>query len=134
MLKRVPPTLIHADLHLDNVMFLPDGTPVILDWPSACMGSAVLDLGRLLIEGMDCAVRREMQHELISVYLARLADHGVELGEEGITEELASVAILLYGAGIRWTTNFENRSAPPRARLVMESLVQRSAEAAVEFA
>lgn len=46
-LASCPDALLHADLHLDNMMFEPDGTPVILDWARAGHGPAVLDLAEI---------------------------------------------------------------------------------------
>ena len=45
-LGQAPVTLVHADLHLDNVLFLGDGTPVVLDWPSACLGASAPSTSR----------------------------------------------------------------------------------------
>ena len=48
MLADLPETLLHGDLHLDNVMFEDCGTsPVILDWAQVCRGPAALDLCEL---------------------------------------------------------------------------------------
>jgi thiamine kinase-like enzyme len=49
MLADLPETLLHGDLHLDNVMFEDRGTlPVILDWARVCRGPAALDLCELV--------------------------------------------------------------------------------------
>lgn len=42
-LREAPPHPLHADLHLDNVLFTDDG-PVILDWGSACLGTPAIDI------------------------------------------------------------------------------------------
>jgi len=47
LLAACPDALLHADLHLDNMMFEPDGTPVILDWARAGHGPAILDLAEI---------------------------------------------------------------------------------------
>ena len=44
-----PARLIHGDLHLDNVVFTPDG-PRILDWQTASIGDPVDDVVRLAME------------------------------------------------------------------------------------
>src|SRR5207237_2386916 len=43
-----PPTIIHGDYHLDNVMFVPSLPPrviAILDWETATIGDPLVDLG-----------------------------------------------------------------------------------------
>jgi aminoglycoside phosphotransferase (APT) family kinase protein len=41
-LHEAPAHPVHADLHLDNVLFTDDG-PVVLDWGSVCRGAPVVD-------------------------------------------------------------------------------------------
>lgn len=54
ILGSAPVTLLHADLHLDNVVFESDtGRPIVLDWARAAKGPAALDLVRLLFEAAD---------------------------------------------------------------------------------
>ncbi len=48
-----PRVLIHADMHLDNVIFAPDGHAVLLDWQSVSLGPAAYDVARLLVESVD---------------------------------------------------------------------------------
>jgi hypothetical protein len=38
-------TVVHTDLHLDNVLFAgTDQPPVVIDWPSACIGPLAVDV------------------------------------------------------------------------------------------
>jgi Ser/Thr protein kinase RdoA (MazF antagonist) len=58
-LRRRDTCWIHSDAHLDNVLFRPDGTAVLLDWSGASIGPAAVDLARLLTECVDAGARRE---------------------------------------------------------------------------
>jgi aminoglycoside phosphotransferase (APT) family kinase protein len=52
-LRSGPPTLVHNDFRLDNIIFRPDGTPVILDWQVPAIGRGTHDLAFLLAGSMD---------------------------------------------------------------------------------
>ncbi len=67
----LPVTLIHADLHLDNVIFEP-GEAAIIDWQSVSLGPGSYDLARFLSEGVREA--RDALNELIDLYLRTRAD------------------------------------------------------------
>jgi aminoglycoside phosphotransferase (APT) family kinase protein len=46
-LRRTPGVAVHGDLHLDNVLFAPEGArrrPVVLDWGSVCAGPGAVDV------------------------------------------------------------------------------------------
>lgn len=49
-LADAPETLVHDDLHLDNVVFEDGDRPVILDWARAARGPAAVDLAQLLFD------------------------------------------------------------------------------------
>jgi aminoglycoside phosphotransferase (APT) family kinase protein len=80
-LSAAPPTLIHADLHLDNVIFMPsEGEPdaKIIDWQSVMRGPAVLDLARFIVEALDIEDRRAHEDRLVGNYHRILVDAGVD--------------------------------------------------------
>ena len=134
-LARSPTTLIHADLHLDNVLVLEDGVPVVLDWPSACRGPAAVDVARLLVEGMTSEARRVQQERLTLRYLAALASRGVTYDIDRMRTDVTCVATLLYAAAVRWAAGpHAVRAGAPRVALLVDALVRNCADAATEFA
>lgn len=118
-LEALPRTLIHTDLHLDNVLFLPSGEPVVIDWPGARRGPAILDVARLLVEGMTPSTRRA--HEA-----AFLEAHGG--GRDGL--EAALMLFLTYA--VRWGGAERRAPGHPRAREIVASLVRNTTAAAAD--
>jgi len=75
-LADAPHTLLHADLHLDNVLF--DGGaehPVLLDWARVARGPAAIDLVELLF-----SLAPEWRPAL-AIYLEEMRRRGVEVDE-----------------------------------------------------
>lgn len=75
-----PLTLIHADVHLDNVIFRAprrdpsSPRPVLLDWQSVSAGPAMYDLARALADTLHGATAHGGAiHDLVELYAARLA-------------------------------------------------------------
>jgi len=132
-LLRAPPTLVHTDLHLDNVLFLADGTPVILDWPDARRGPAALDFARLLVDHMTSAARRERQERLVLRYRAALASRGVDYDIERLRGDVASAVTIVYAAVVRWAGGPDALEPDlPRVPLIVESVVRSAADAATD--
>lgn len=133
-LQAAPMTLVHGDLHLENVLFCADGTPVILDWPSVSRGPAAADFGHFLAESLTPAMRRARQWTLAKRHTAALAAGGV-VGYDAVAlrRDAERVMVILFGAAIRWAVG---PNAPkqdvPRARALAESLLRNTALAVVE--
>ena len=112
-LRAGPATWIHADAHLDNVLWRPDGTAVLLDWCNAAVGPPAADVARFLSEGVDAASRPA----LVSAY-AR------ELGRPGEWDEAVALAVLpLLQAAVGWAGR-EDLASQGRPAAVCESWLQ----------
>lgn len=73
-------TLIHGDLHLDNVIFAGarGSRPfIILDWQTASVGPPAWDLALFLTGSLSVGDRRAAEDELLDRYVTLLATHGV---------------------------------------------------------
>lgn len=77
-LSGAPITLLHGDLHLDNVLFEADTErPVLMDWARVTRGPAVLDLAELLFAmGSIAALEPTLEHYLGA--LRRRGVHGLD--------------------------------------------------------
>jgi Ser/Thr protein kinase RdoA (MazF antagonist) len=133
-LKAAPLTLVHGDLHLDNVLFCIDGTPILLDWPSVSRGPAAADFAHFLAESVSPPVRRAHQRALADSHAAALATRGViGYSADRLRRDAECVMVILFGAAIRWVAG-PNAPKPdvPRAPLLAQSLLHNTAFAIVE--
>jgi fructosamine-3-kinase len=78
--QALPATLMHADLHLDNIVFDDTGHVVLLDWQSVSAGPGLYDLVRFLAESMRSGQRGALE-TLLETYRTQLASNGGPLHE-----------------------------------------------------
>jgi hypothetical protein len=72
-----PHSLIHGDTHAGNICFASD-QPVFFDWQVASCGPAVKDLSYFACTSLDTDTRREIDSQLVEIYVAHLNGDGVE--------------------------------------------------------
>ncbi len=122
-LADAPATVLHGDLHLDNVLFRPDGTPVVIDWATAARGPAAVDVVRFLTEGLTLEARRALEGPLLARYLRAMSDRGIRYESSALRTHLDDALIVLFGAAIR---SKDPASQPTVARLlpIIENLVR----------
>ncbi len=72
-------TLTHGDFRLDNILARPGRLDEFLfaDWQLFSRGLGATDLARFLAESLDTELRRELQDELLTLYLSTLRAAGV---------------------------------------------------------
>lgn len=89
-LATATPTVIHGDVHLDNVMFdAATGEPIILDWSHTAVGPGCLDLAELVLAAPNAT------DPLIDAYRAALSAHGVPDGDPRDRDaELAAAVVI----------------------------------------
>jgi Phosphotransferase enzyme family len=119
-------TLIHADLHLDNLIFDPGGnrrSVVVLDWQTVSVGPPAWDVARFLFDSLSVEDRRSAEAELLDRYVAVLVAHGVRgYSVEDLRLE-CELALLVFLAGIvGWLTTVDRCEVTSR-----EAALQRAA-------
>jgi hypothetical protein len=80
-LGRQPRTFLHGDFHLHNLLFgaAPGArTLAVIDWQACSRGRATRDLAHFLVTGLPPDRRRANEPDLLRLYHATLAEHGVE--------------------------------------------------------
>jgi thiamine kinase-like enzyme len=120
-LRAGPASWIQVDAHLDNVLWRPDGTAVLLDWCTAAIGPPALDLVRCLVEGVATP---STAGPLLEAYADELNRQGVSAVDAAQLRVAMRIALpaLVQGA-VGWA----GREGPtPKARVadVCESFLR----------
>jgi hypothetical protein len=120
-LSQRPQTLIHSDLHLDNLIFDPaDGRPVaILDWQSASLGSPARDLALFLVGSLSVEDRRAAEAEFFARYLECLGVPDYTVAD--LRNDFALALLVLLAGTVGWLTAEERADSSGRERAVREA-------------
>jgi phosphotransferase family enzyme len=115
-LASAQPTLIHADLHLDNVLFdAADRPAVVLDWDIVANGPVALDV-LFLYGSLSPHERRAVEDEVLEWYAGELACPADEFRRQ------CGLALLVQLAGlVMWLSH------PPRSASSREPAVRKAA-------
>lgn len=75
--RQRPQMVLHADVHLKNWYITADGRMGLSDWQNCCIGHWGRDVAYAMTTALSPDDRRAWERDLISLYLDRLASHGV---------------------------------------------------------
>jgi phosphotransferase family enzyme len=101
-LEQGPASWIHVDAHLDNVLWRPDGTAVLLDWCNAAIGPPVTDLAHFLIEGVLGVSEQDRLTALLSRYVEELETHGTRIRLRELRAGFACALWPLLQGAVGW--------------------------------
>lgn len=123
-LQRRDACWIHGDAHVENVLFRPDGTAMLLDWSGASIGPAAVDLARLLTEGVDAGAQSELATDLVAAYRNELDAGGAEALIGDPWDALSDGLAPLVQAAIAWAARDETREPQARMQALQENLLR----------
>lgn len=133
-LRLAPVTLIHGDLHLDNLLFhAPAQEPgvVIIDWQSVARGRGVIDLALFLFSSLETAVRRTVEERLLQRYYELLRAGGVTgYSFSQLMEDCRLVLLWLLGAKVIWLGSLNVAHLSGRELALVEASVTEDSFAA----
>jgi aminoglycoside phosphotransferase (APT) family kinase protein len=118
-----PATIIHGDLHLDNLIFTSDAGPVLLDWQGVAAGPAIADLGLFLVGALLVADRRVAETDLLARHYQRLVESGVKgyALDDLVADYHRSLVWQLAGI-TGWLARVDLASLAGRERALVEAL------------
>ena len=125
VLAQAPETLIHADLHLENLVFNPADTrrPVaLLDWQGLCSGPGVADMALFVIGSLEPDARRAVADDLFQLYHSLLVGYGVSSYSLAHLREHARWALVKRLAGtVGWLSSANLPDLSPRERATVQA-------------
>lgn len=106
LLDRHPRTVVHADLHLDNVIVDEFGRVTILDWGRPRAAPAAIDVARCLVEVADTRPDEPLGRRLIEHHVGRLRALGVRgYGSDDLRDAIELAQLLFVPGVIRWAAS-----------------------------
>jgi aminoglycoside phosphotransferase (APT) family kinase protein len=85
--------LSHWDYRVENLFFGADGEFAVIDWQLMHMDNPANDLAYLLATNVDVTLRREIEADMMTLYLSGLRDRGIT--SYGIAELVADYRLAL---------------------------------------
>jgi phosphotransferase family enzyme len=117
-------TLIHGDLHLDNMIFDARGrgrSVTVLDWQTVSHGSPAWDVAMFLSGSLSVADRRAVEGELLGHYVSQLSGHGVsDYSLEELRQECRLALMVLLAGTLHWLSTVDHAEATSRERALQE--------------
>jgi hypothetical protein len=123
-MRERPQTLIHNDLHLDNLLFdPPDYRPVVvLDWQTVAVGPPAADVVMSLFTSLSVEDRRAGEAELLDRYVTLLAAHGVRgYSMHDLRRDCGLALLTLLAGTVVGLANLDTEGLTERERELHES-------------
>jgi Phosphotransferase enzyme family len=119
-------TLIHADLHLDNMLFDARGegrSVTVLDWQTVRVGPPAIDVALFLFGSLSVEDRRAAESELLELYIGELSTNGVrEYTIEELRYECGLALLLILAGTVEWLTTAD-QGATARERALHDAVL-----------
>ena len=133
-LKLSPTTMIHADLHLDNVLFSPPENKsgvMLIDWQSVARGRCAIDLALFLFGSLETTARRSVEDYLLQRYHELLRAGGVTAYDfPQLMDDCRLVLLWLLGAKVVWLGSLDLESLSGRELALADASVTEDSFAA----
>lgn len=123
-LRAGPSAWIHVDAHLDNVVWRPDGSAVLLDWCGAAIGPPAVDLARTLTEGIDAGSHPERVDALLATYTSELRSGGCDVSAADSQAALALGSVPLVQSAVGWAGRPGDAETDPRTAALRENFLR----------
>jgi Ecdysteroid kinase-like family len=124
-----PRTLCHGDWRADNLLI--DGENLAaLDFQILGIGSGLYDIAYFTSQSMTAEVRTGRDRELIDIYVAAVAEHGITIDPELAWRQYRQALMFCLIYPVNLMGGYE--AADPRGQELLRTLLSRSAAAILD--
>jgi len=120
-----PQSLVHADLHLDNLIFDPPDdqrSVIVLDWQTVSVGSPAADVAFFLSDALSVEDRRAVEQRVLERYITLLAAHGVRnYTAAELRADYGRALLLRLAATVGWLATVRGDDLTRRERALQEA-------------
>lgn len=136
-LQQGPVTMVHGDLHLDNIFFYPSECkpPVrMIDWQSVARGRGAIDLALFLFGSLETTVRRAVEDDLLRRYYHLLVESGVTgYSFAQLMEDCRLALLWLLGANVMWLGSIDIASLGGREKALVDATLEDGFAALLDY-
>ena len=126
-LAESPKTLIHGDFHLDNILFLTDQSPVVLDWSKPLIGPLEVNLAAFLF---DMVPKTNFEHVLY-IYVEQLNSLGkMAIKKADLIDRLGPALIFKFMEATCGIAQWEPSTT--RGKKIIQAMI-KNAESSIQF-
>ncbi len=126
-------TFIHGDYRQDNMIYQADSLDaIVMDWQICGKGKGIFDFTYFMCQSLPSSTRREIEREILTLYAARLKDHGVnDYGFEQCWHDYRYMVLgcLVYPVTVCGSLDTANE----RGRALAETMLERNLTAINEL-
>ena len=102
---RKPPTILHGDSHLGNVMENADGTASLYDWQCHFRGYGYRDLAYFTMSALTVEDCEAHERDIFDVYTNTLEEHGISVNREEAWREYCLLGMERFDSAMVSLTN-----------------------------
>lgn len=121
-------TFIHGDYRQDNLLYTDDRVDaLVMDWQISGRGKPAFDIAYFMCQSVQSELRRDIEQEVLKLYVGRLKDKGIDYPLDHLTEDYRRLILgcLVYPVTVCGGLDLANE----RGKALAECMLSRNLQA-----